>query len=51
MGRRIDRKDVRGATLEAEVPDAEIDAWTLEEIDDDLPDLRWAVAGSDEPRA
>jgi hypothetical protein len=46
QGARADRDDVRDAILDAEEPDAAIDAWTLEELDDDLADLRWAVAGT-----
>jgi hypothetical protein len=53
MGTRTDHEDVRDTSLEAEESDAEIDAWTLEEIDDlaDLGSVRWLQAGGDDVAA
>jgi hypothetical protein len=48
MRTQIDRQDAVDAILPAWESDAAFDAWTLEELDDDLGSLRPAFAGSDD---
>ena len=48
MRSQIDRQDAADAILPAWEGDGAFDAWTLEELDDDLGALRPAFAGSDE---
>ena len=47
MGTRIDREDSADAILSAGEADAGLDAWTLEELDDELGSLPSAFAGGD----
>jgi hypothetical protein len=48
MRTRIDRQDAADAILPAWEGDAGFDAWTLEELDDELGSLPAAFAGSDD---
>jgi hypothetical protein len=44
---QADRQDPADAILNAREGDAAFDAWTLEELEDDLGSMRSAFAGSD----
>jgi hypothetical protein len=48
MKTRTDRQDPADATLPAWEGDAGFDAWTLDELDDELGSLPPAFAGSDD---
>jgi hypothetical protein len=48
MNTRTDSPDAADAILPAWESDAGFDAWTLDELDDELGSLRPALAGSDD---
>jgi hypothetical protein len=49
MRTQVDRPDAAAdATLNAGEGDAAFDAWTVEELEDDLGSMRSAFAGSDD---
>ena len=51
MRTQIDRQEALDATFPAWEGDRAFDAWTLEELDDDLGSVRPAFAGSDDAGA
>ena len=51
MRAQIDRQEAVDATFPAWEGDGAFDAWTLEELDDDLGSVRPAFAGSDDAGA
>lgn len=51
MNTRTDRQDAADAILPAWEGDAGFDAWTLDELDDELGSLPPAFAGSDDAGA
>jgi hypothetical protein len=48
MRTQVDRQDATDAILNAGEADAAFDAWTVEELEDDLGSMRSAFAGSDD---
>ena len=48
MRTQVDRQDAADAILNAGEADAAFDAWTVEELEDDLGSLRSAFDGSDD---
>jgi len=48
MKTQVDRQDAADAIPNLGEGDAEFDAWTFEELEDDLGSLRSAFAGSDD---
>jgi hypothetical protein len=48
MRTQVDRRDAADAILNAGEADAAFDAWTVEELEDDLGSLRSAFDGSDD---
>ena len=48
MRTQVDRQDTADAILNAGEGDAAFDAWTLDELEDDLGALRSAFDGSDD---
>ena len=48
MRAQVDRQDAADAILNPGESDAAFDAWTLEELEDDLGSMRSVFAGSDD---
>jgi hypothetical protein len=51
MRTQIDRQNFADAILAAGEGDAAFDAWTLDELEDDLGSLRAALVGADDARS